>query len=124
LAGDWEEWLTFFLQGVEATSVQAAATARRILTLLDRDRTRCESVGRSAGTVTRVHHFMRQNPVFTLASVTEAVKISFPTASAAVRTLESLGIVRELTGRGRDRIYSYSEYIGILNEGTELVIEP
>lgn len=120
MEGDWEEWLTFFLHGVETTSAQASATAQRILGLLDRDRTRCESVGRSAGTVTRVHHFMRQHPVFALPSVAESVKISFPTAASAVRTLEALGIVREITGRGRDRIYSYSEYMAILNEGTEL----
>ncbi|HSU13011.1 Fic family protein [Longimicrobium sp.] len=120
MEGDWEEWLAFFLRGVAATAEQASSTARRILTIFERDRTRCEDVGRSAGTVLRMHQFMRRNPVFTLPSVTATLGISFPTATAGVRMLESLGIVTEVTGRGRDRVYTYSEYLAVLNEGTEL----
>lgn len=120
MEGDWEEWLAFFLAGVETTAQQAALTARQILALFERDRQRCEGVGRSAGTVLRIHHYMRRNPIFTLPTVAAALKISFPTATAGVRTLESLGIAREVTGRGRDRVYTYPEYLAVLNEGTEL----
>jgi Fic family protein len=120
MEGDWEEWLRFFLLGVETTAVQAASTARRILTIFERDRSVCETVGRSAGTVLRIHHFTRRNPVFTLPVVVGTLKISFPTATSGIRLLEKLGIVKEVTGRGRDRVYTYSEYLAVLNEGTEI----
>ena len=122
--GDWEEWLRFFLLGVETTAEQAASTARRILAIFERDRSRCETVGRSAGTVLRIHHFTRRNPIFTLGGVAKELKVSFPTATAGIRTLEKLGIVREVTGRERDRVYTYSEYLALLNEGTELPRSP
>lgn len=118
--GDWEEWLRFFLLGVETTAEQAASTARRILAIFERDRSRCETVGRSAGTVLRIHHFTRRNPIFTLGGVVKELKMSFPTATAGIRTLEKLGMIREVTGRERDRVYTYSEYLALLNEGTEL----
>ncbi|HET7231162.1 MAG TPA: Fic family protein [Longimicrobium sp.] len=120
MEGDWEEWLRFFLVGVETTAQQAASTAKRILTIFERDRSRCETVGRSAGTVLRIHHFTRRNPIFTMAAAVKELGMSFPTATAGIRTLEKLGIVKEVTGRTRDRVYAYSEYLALLNEGTEL----
>lgn len=120
MEGDWEEWLRFFLLGVETTAMQAASTAQRILTIFERDRLVCETVGRSAGTVLRIHHFTRRSPVFRLPVVAHALKISFPTATAGIQTLQKLGIVKEVTGRGRDRVYTYSEYLAVLNEGTEI----
>jgi Fic family protein len=120
MEGDWEEWLGFFLDGVEATADQASNTARRVLAIFERDRARCEQAGRSAGTVLRIHHYTRRHPIFTVPAVADALKISFPTAMAGVRTLEAQGIVKEVTGRERDRIYTYSEYLSVLDEGTEL----
>ncbi|HEU4557824.1 MAG TPA: Fic family protein, partial [Longimicrobium sp.] len=120
MEGDWEGWLRFFILGVETTAEQAASTARRILAIFERDRSRCETVGRSAGSVLRIHHYTRRNPVFTLGGVVKELKMSFPTAAAGIRTLEQLNVVREVTGRERDRIYTYSDYLDLLNEGTEL----
>lgn len=107
--------------GVEKTAEQAASTAKRILTtIFDRDRLLCESVGRSAGTVLRIHHHLRRNLIFTQSSVVRDLKMTFPTVSSGIRTLERLGLAREVTGRERDRIYTYTEYLALLNEGTEL----
>ncbi len=41
-------------------------------------------------------------------------------ASSGMRALERLGIVRELTGKKRNRLFGYEEYLSILNEGTEV----
>ncbi len=40
-------------------------------------------------------------------------------AANALGRLGELGITRELTGKARDRIYAYTEYLDILNEDTE-----
>ena len=118
--GDWEEWLKFFLVGVETTADVAASTARRILGILERDRSRIEGAGRAAGTLLRLHHLMRRKPLLTISGAVADLELSHPTVSSGIRALEKLGIVNEVTGRGRDRIFAYREYLGILNEGTEL----
>lgn len=46
--------------------------------------------------------------------------ISPPTAASALGWLIEQGIVQELTGYRRNRVYSYKEYLRVLNEGTEL----
>ncbi|MBS1827916.1 MAG: Fic family protein [Acidobacteria bacterium] len=117
--GDWEAWLLFFLEGVKQTSAQSVAAARRILTLLDKDRKRIEELGRPAGSVLRVHLYAQTHPIFSLAALSKGIGTSFPTAAAAVEHLQSLHIVREITGRQRDRRFAYNSYLQILNEGTE-----
>lgn len=67
----------------------------------------------------RVHRAMQQRPVVSLPEVAEATGLSFPAASSGMRVLERLGIARELTGRKRDRLFGYEEYLAILGEGTE-----
>lgn len=124
MEGDWEEWLHFFLTGVEATAGQASRTARRILEILDRDRARIETAGRSAGTLLRLHHLMRRNPQLTVMNAVKGLGLSYPTIASAMGTLERLGIVQEVTGRGRDRVFVYREYLDLLDEGTELAPLP
>jgi Fic family protein len=119
LTGDWEAWLSFFLEGVTATAEQASTTAGRILNLFERDRQQIEIIGRAAGSALRVHQLMRKKPISSINRLAKDLGITRPTVAASLAHLKSLGIVSELTGRQRDRTYVYSEYVSILNEGTE-----
>ena len=58
-------------------------------------------------------------PILSIASVGEELKLSVPTVTASPKHLAKLGIARETTGRNRGRIYAYDKYLKILNEGTE-----
>ncbi|MBX6365998.1 MAG: Fic family protein [Gemmatimonadetes bacterium] len=117
--GVWEEWLRFFLDGVVATAEQATETARRILALFDADRARIEALGRAAGSALRVHEFLRRHPITTGPRIQEAVSLSAPAISTALRNLESIGIVREVSGRRWNRLFAYEAYLSMLSEGTE-----
>lgn len=117
--GDWEAWLEFFLEGVESTGQQASATARRILSLFDTDRAKIDGLGRAAGTALRLHYLMRRQPLLSISSAASVLGVTFPTATAAVRNLEQLGILQEVSSYGRSRIFAYDTYLEILNEGTE-----
>ncbi|HET9984514.1 MAG TPA: Fic family protein [Longimicrobiales bacterium] len=119
IEGVWEEWLRFFLDGVVATAEQATETARRILALFDADRARIEALGRAAGSALRVHEFLRRNPITTGPRIQGAVPLSSPAISTALRNLESIGIVREVSGRRWNRLFAYEAYLSILSEGTE-----
>jgi Fic family protein len=118
--GDWEGWLTFFLEGVAQTADSAVAAAQRLVARFEEDQKSIREAGRVTGSALRVHQAMQERPITSLNSVVERSGLSFPTAATAMRQLEKLGIARELTGKRRNRLYSYDAYIRILNEGTEV----
>ena len=118
-AGDWEKWLEFFLTGVRETSDQALNAARRIIALLEADRKKIEALGRPAASVLRVYQYAQTHPILSIASTAEKIGITFPTVAVAVERMQQLGIMREITGKQRHRLFAYGGYLDILNEGTE-----
>ena len=118
--GDWEEWLTFFLEGVKQVAEGAVTTADRLGETFQNDRSRIEAAGRRAGSALRVHETLKARPVQSVSSICASTGLSFPAASSAMELLVDLGVARELTGKRRNRVFLYDRYIAILNEGTEL----
>jgi len=119
LKGDWLGWLRFFFEGVEHTAQQAADTAGKILKLFDEDRARVEGLGRKAGSARRLLELLRRHPITTVPNATRQLNLSAPTVRKAMEGLADLNIVREITGKLRDRIYIYDQYVDILDEGTQ-----
>ena len=117
--GDWEAWLAFFLQGVQETAENAAATVGRLTERFTADRQRIATEGRRAGSALRVHEALQERPILSIPETCRRTGLAFPTVSAALRLLERAGLVREITGFSRNRVYVYSEYLRILNEGVE-----
>jgi len=117
--GDWEAWLSFFLDGVRETAAGAVSTAQRLEALFEKDRRRIQGQGRAAGSALRVHRAVMERPIISLHEASLRAGISFPAASTGMKLLSALGVVKELTGRKRDRLFAYRRYLGILNEGTE-----
>lgn len=116
--GAWEAWLGFFLDGVAETAMQASDAAGRIVQLFREDRGLINKSD-SAGSVLRVHDDLQRNPYVTSAALVVRTKLSAPTVNAALVRLAALGIVEEVTGRQRGRVYGYRRYLAILGEGTE-----
>jgi Fic family protein len=118
--GAWEEWLLFFLEGVESVAAQATDTARRILALFEEDRGRIHrQLGGRLKSALLVHEQLKRQPVTTLGLTAARTGLSVPTAGSTMRALAELGITREITGRARDMVFSYERYLAILNEGME-----
>lgn len=117
--GDWEYWLEFFLDGIRQTAEQAAATAGDILALFERDRAMIQGLGRPAGSALQVHQFMQAHPITSVAGASRSLSISTPTVRKSVDHLVDLGILSEVTGKRRDRLFAYREYMAILAAGTE-----
>ncbi len=117
--GDWESWLVFFLDGVRETADGAVATARRLAAMFQDDRRRIEPAGRRAGSALRVHEALKAHPLLSLPAICERTGLSFPAASSAIDLLLESGVARELTGKRRNRLFLYDNYLAILNEGTE-----
>jgi len=117
--GDWEAWLDFFLEGVESTAGSAVDTAHRLLALFRDDAARVRTLGRAAANALRVFDALRDRPLANLNALTESTGASYPTVARAVEALEDLSIACEITGRKRERVFAYTRYLDILNEGTE-----
>ena len=119
LDGDWEAWLTFFLEGVADTSEKATDTAKRILEQSNRDRTKVAGLGRAAGSALRLHELLRRRPLLAVPAAVKELGLSAPTVGSSFEHLVRLGIVREITGKRRDRLFAYTDYLNILAEGAE-----
>lgn len=122
--GAWEDWLEFFLEGTESTAKQASETAVELIRLFEADRKRIQQIGRSALSTLRVHEYLQKKPLITVALAARTLGLSVPTVSSALARLEELGVVKESTGRERDRIFVYSRYLDIVSAGTEPISHP
>ena len=117
--GDWEAWLEFFLAGVAQTASAAVETAHRLLELFASDEQALVKAPGSSASVMRVFNALRAKPLATINDLGARAAVSFPTAAKAVEVLATAGVVRELTGGRRNRIFAYDRYLAVLNEGTE-----
>jgi len=117
--GDWEGWVEFFLEGVISVAEQTTATTQRIARMLEQHRQLVQALGRAAGNVTKVYDYAVRHVVLTPRSAVRALtsEMTEPTVYRSISELERIGILEEITGRDRSRIYAYADYLGILNEG-------
>ncbi len=118
--GDWETWLDFFADAVRVTAGQAVDTVRRLDALAQQDRAAIHQLGRAAGSALRIHHELLYRPICDGNRLKEKTGLTLATVNKSLDHLSDLGLVKELTGKQRYRIFSYPAYIDILNEGTEL----
>ena len=116
--GAWEEWLRFFLEGVVEVAESTTATTGDLVQMIERDRHTIHGFGRGAATAARVHDLASRFVVFRPTVAAEVLGLSAPPVYGAVNRLEEAGILREVTGRQRGKLYVYDEYLARLNEGT------
>lgn len=117
--GDWEGWLRFFLEGVTETATEATDAAQKLWALFDQDRRRIQEQGKVSGTALRVHDLLQQRPIISITAACKELELTHPAVNKSLRKLEEMGIVREITGRQRNRLYLYEAYMAILSEGLE-----
>jgi len=120
LSGNWEAWLDFFAEAVIVTATQAVDTARQLIDLANEDRDRISDLGRAAASTLRVHRALLERPITASGWLVKKTGITPATVNKCLRHLERLGIVRELTSRRRNRVFSYTGILEIMNQGTEL----
>jgi Fic family protein len=112
--GAWESWLEFFVDGIAQVATEATERAKDILRLRERDRARIgSSMGRRSHNGLALLDALYKQPIITARLVQEMTGVSQPTASALVRDMERIGVLRELTGRRRYRVFSYVDYLAL-----------
>jgi Fic family protein len=112
--GDWEGWVGFFLEGVTTAATDAERGIVAVASLVAADRRRLLEAPTAGPASYRLFELLPLMPRFTVERVRQKLGTSFPTANAAVKVLEDLGIVTELTGHKTNRSFSYQSYIALL----------
>lgn len=115
--GDWERWLLFFLKGVAETSIEATATARRILLLREEHRKVVDALMvRSSGRANRLLDSLFARPIVSVAEVAETTGTSFAAANTLVERLAEAGILLEITGNARNRRFRFEPYVRLFDD--------
>ncbi|MGH6636078.1 MAG: Fic family protein [Gammaproteobacteria bacterium] len=123
--GAWEQWISFYLDGVARIADEAVDKIRELLALFERDR---KTVGGSReGSIYQrvalhsnldVYEYLRRRIAIRIPQTAEACRTTKPTVARALDDLERIGIAREVTGKPRNRVCVYQEYVDILNRDT------
>jgi Fic family protein len=124
--GDWESWLGFFADAVVHTATQAVQTARALTDLVLADRRRIVALGRHAPSALLVFDALALRPVRSIPHICAQTKQSPTTVGTTVQRLQAIGLVRELTGMKRNRVFGYTAYLDLLNREAlfEAPLEP
>ncbi len=118
--GNWEAWITFFLDAIAATAEEAVGLAQTILQLFQQDERKVAESGIRRGSIDQVYRRFQQSPIMQVSTAVRKTQLSLPTVIRALEELARIGILREITGRERNRVYRYEQYVDLLNQGTEL----
>lgn len=113
--GDWESWIAFFLEGVVTAASDAERSIIAIASLIATDRRRLLQAPKVSPVCYRLFELLPMMPRFTIERARQTLETTFPTATVAVKVLEELGIVTEMTGQKKNRSYSYQSYIELLS---------
>jgi Fic family protein len=102
--GDWQGWLNYFLEGTRSQAIDATLRVRRLQELRSRYRTQFQSA-RTAARLLQVVDWLFERPVFTISQVGDMLGVNYPTAQRYVQQLETASVIREITGKARNRVY-------------------
>lgn len=122
--GDWEGWIKFFLSGVFQVGNEATQVAKSILSLRENHRSNILAAGKSSSMrVLNVYETLFSGPFVTAKLVSEHLGIPFRSASRIIDTLVEQGILEETTGRSRDRVYVYKQYLKLFENSEHATVE-
>jgi Fic family protein len=117
--GTWETWLEFFLEGIFNSAKQALSTATKINSLFEEDCSKIESLGRAKFSCLQALAYLKQLPQVSVQLLSQGLNMTEPTARTSLNHMVTLGILREMSGRKRDKVYVYQNYLSILEEGAD-----
>lgn len=110
-----EEWVKFFLKGVIETSDKGIKTFQNIMQLKQEVDSILLSFGKKAENAGALMEYLYQRPLITISQVVELLEVTKPTANALVKDLEKCNILKEATGRQRNKLYVFDKYLSLFN---------
>ncbi len=110
---DLAGWIKFFLKAMIETARSGATTFENILSLKKEMDTMTQTFGKKAHNASKLIEHLYQRPIITINDVVETLTVSKPTANILVKEFEEKGILRELTGYQRNKLFVFEKYLEI-----------
>ena len=123
--GDYEQWIKFFLEGIYVSGKSAIKTANELIVLREKNIKKLNSENytkRTFETMMKIFHYLEAHPIIEIRKTSKDLSMAYNTVSLAIDRFEKLGILHLVKKQGRNKVYSYKEYIDILKNGTEVLI--
>ncbi|MFH0732392.1 MAG: Fic family protein [Candidatus Omnitrophota bacterium] len=114
--GDFESWIEFFLEGVKETAQEACEASYKILKLKDADRRKISEIYKESSKTALLHEKLFDRPVISIKDIAAIINTTFPTANSICSKLIKLGILKEVTGKERNKLFTYKSYLDILKQ--------
>ncbi|MFC1596041.1 Fic family protein [Candidatus Margulisiibacteriota bacterium] len=111
-----EGWLKYFLTGIEQTANKAVLTVKKIQELRERDIQKIMQLGRTSETALSLLNSLYRTPLVRVKDIEKITSLKNPNALVLTDRMEKLGILKEITGKKRNRVYQYQKYIKIFEE--------
>jgi len=118
--GDWEGWLSYFLEGIAVVAEEAVVTARQLHAFVVQGRARLVAHEDATVMSIRLFELLPEHPILTVNRVVGLLGCSRPAAAKALRVLEAAKVLHPLNDRKRNRAVLFKEYLDNLRKGTEL----
>jgi Fic family protein len=118
LSGDWEGWLRFFLTGVAEVARQAEQTARQIVQLREDIRQRAQAAKMSATAFRLLDHLFQQ-PFINVNAARDHLRMSYVAANGLIGELCENGVLAEITGASRNRVFRFGPYLDLFADPAE-----
>jgi len=113
--GEWEEWLLFFLTGVRTQAIQDAVRMESLASLRGDFQNRIRA-GRRQEHLEHVLDLVFQRPILNVRQAGAALGLAYMTAERSIERLVEMGILREITGKTRNRIYQADEILSFMEK--------
>lgn len=110
---DLTQWFKFFLVGIIETAKKAIATFDTILKLKQDIEAKIQTKGTRSHHLLTVMNYLYQRPIIEASKAVEITGVSGPTAYRLLDELVSAGVLKEITGGKRGKIYGFDKYIGL-----------
>lgn len=117
-SGNYEQWVQFFLEAVNAAAVDAVESIEQLSALHDQNLKLLPKATRSKDNVRAVFDYLEQHPIIDIKHTAAALGLSYNTVSVAVKKMMDLDILRETTNAARNRVFAYEKYLAVLRDGT------
>jgi Fic family protein len=116
--GNYEQWVKFFLQAIYESALDATETIGKLASLHDSNSEKISGLGRAAANADRLFSYLEANPIIEIQKTAKALGMVYNTAASAVNRLCDAKILEEVSGKERNRLFSYKDYLDILRKGT------
>ena len=112
-SNDLEQWITFFLNRIVETAQNGIETFKAIIVLQQEYDEKILSLGARAGNAQKLLRFMYAEPITNVNRVVEKLNMNYPTTNRLLKSLAALGVLKEITGFSRNRLFVLEEYLNL-----------